>query len=53
MVLTTGGYVVAEYYEHSGQASWKRIVVSAQKASIEQWLAQHFPPSTSSPKAKK
>ena len=44
MVLTTSGYVVAEYYEQSGRARWTRVVLTAQKAGIEQWLTQHFPP---------
>lgn len=53
MVLTTGGYVVAEYYEHSGQARWKRVVLTAQKAGIEHWLSQHFPPTADAAKSKK
>jgi hypothetical protein len=43
-VLTTGEYVVAEYDEHTGSLNWQRVVQAAQRASIEHWLNQHFPP---------
>ncbi len=45
-VLTTGAYVVAEYDELTGSARWQRVVQANQRASIENWLNQHFPPKT-------
>ena len=44
LVYTAGAYVVAEYDEHTGNARWQRVVQASQRASIENWLAQHFPP---------
>ena len=44
LVYTAGAYVVAEYDEHTGNARWQRVVQASQRASIENWLTQHFPP---------
>jgi hypothetical protein len=52
IVLTTGAYAVAEYDERTGDAKWKRVVQANQKAIIERWLSQHFPPKVSALKAK-
>ena len=46
LVLTTGAYVVAEYNERTGSAKWQRVVQASQRANIENWLIQHFPPKT-------
>lgn len=43
-VLTTGAYVVAEYDERTGSAIWQRVVQANQRASIEKWLNDRFPP---------
>src|SRR5439155_26913227 len=44
LVFTTGAYLVAEYDEHTGSAKWQRVVQANQRASIEDWLTQHFAP---------
>ena len=46
LVLTTGAYVVAEYDERTGNATWQRVVQANQSATIEHWLYQHYPPKT-------
>lgn len=51
-VLTTGAYVVAEYDERTGSAKWQRVVQANQRASIEKWLTERFPPKTNGQKAK-
>ena len=44
LVYTAGAYLVAEYDEQTGNARWQRVVQASQRASIENWLTQHFPP---------
>lgn len=34
---------MGEYNENSGVVSWKRVVLAAQKAAIEQWLSEEYP----------
>lgn len=53
LVMTTGAYVVAEYDAHTGTAKWQRVVQANQRASIENWLAQHFPPEKTLAKVKR
>jgi hypothetical protein len=52
LVYTTGAYLVAEYDERTGNASWQRVVQASQKASIENWLSHRFPPNANQAKAK-
>ena len=42
-VLNQHSYVMGEYNESSGIVSWKRVVLAAQKAAIEQWLSEEYP----------
>jgi hypothetical protein len=43
-VLTTNSYMVGQYNVETGNTSWHRVVLAAQKAFIENWLHRHFPP---------
>jgi hypothetical protein len=42
-ILNENSYVIAEYNEHTGAVSWLRVVLAAQKLSIERWLAEQHP----------
>jgi hypothetical protein len=50
LILTTGAYVVAEYIEGNGNITYHRLVPAPQKAVIERWLSQRFPPPKQTPK---
>ena len=42
-ILNENSYVMAEYNEFTGAFIWLRVVLAAQKASIEKWLAEEHP----------
>jgi len=42
-ILNEHSYVIAEYNEFTGAFIWLRVVLAAQKLSIEKWLAEEHP----------
>lgn len=42
-ILNDHSYVMAEYNQTTGVMSWKRVVLAAQRANIEQWVAEQYP----------
>lgn len=42
-VLNENSYVMGVYSELTGEIKWHRVVPAAQRANIEQWLANHYP----------
>jgi hypothetical protein len=43
LVFNPDSYVVAEYHQQTGSLKWQRVVMAAQKDSIDRWLRVSFP----------
>jgi hypothetical protein len=44
LVLNRDSYLMAEYWERTGIASWQRIVNTQQRTAVEKKLREEFPP---------
>jgi hypothetical protein len=42
-VFNENSYLMALYNPSTGVASWQRVVLATQKATIERWLEEHYP----------
>jgi hypothetical protein len=44
VVVNQDGYVMAEYDQRTGATAWLRVVAATKRDSVEQRLAQQYPP---------
>lgn len=42
-VFNENSYLMALYNPSTRVASWQRVVLATQKATIERWLEEHYP----------
>jgi hypothetical protein len=50
LVFNQDSYLMAEYWERSGIASWQRIVNIQQRTAVEKKLREQFPPKVTAKK---
>jgi hypothetical protein len=50
LVFNRDSYLMAEYWERSGIASWQRIVNIQQRTAVEKKLREQFPPKVTAKK---
>ncbi|MCP5111611.1 MAG: hypothetical protein GY953_12330 [bacterium] len=48
-VLNDKSYLMGEYNQRTGKASWLRVVLATQRGHVESWLQEHYPVSLSTP----
>jgi len=51
LVFNQDSYLMAEYWERTGIASWQRIVNIQQRTAVEKKLREQFPPQVTAKKA--
>jgi hypothetical protein len=42
-IFNEHSYVMGEYTQATGITKWQRVVAAGQRATIEQWLSEHYP----------